>query len=99
MVLAECRRNIEETTAELERLHFQEHRDAGQLAERDRLLALATDFAAQARHLSGAALRELLWPWLCSAVVDKRKRTLVLEIRRIPASGVGIGLSNGPGPD
>jgi hypothetical protein len=34
--------------------------------------------------MEGVELRELLWPWLASAVVDKEAMTLTLEIRRIP---------------
>ena len=65
--------------------------------ERERLVALARDFVARARAMSGAALRELLRPWLEDAVVDKHRRTLTLTIRRVPNVGPFLVLSHSPG--
>jgi hypothetical protein len=48
---------------------------------------LALDFRAQAKRMEGVELRELLRPWLESAVVDKERMTLTLEVRRIPGDG------------
>jgi hypothetical protein len=98
-VLAECRARIETTTADLEQLRFEGRRAERLTAERDRLVGLATDFSAQAARMHGGALRELLRPWVQRAVLDKGKRTLMLEIRRIPAEGAFLGLSTAPGPD
>ena len=52
---------------------------------KDRLLARTRDFAAVAQQLQGVALRELLAPWLERCTYDKRNRTLVVRIRRLPA--------------
>lgn len=60
--------------------------------ERDRILALAADFAARASCASGPALRELIAPWIEDAVFDKETRELVLLIRPIPNGGIaGMG--------
>jgi DNA invertase Pin-like site-specific DNA recombinase len=53
-------------------------------AEGERLRALARDFGARARELSGPQLRELIVPWLEDATYDKRTRTLHFTIRRTP---------------
>jgi hypothetical protein len=45
-------------------------------------------FSAMAEQLGGAALRELVRPWLQGVVTDKTKRTLTLTIRRVPAVGM-----------
>lgn len=98
-VLAECRRDIDTATTELEQLRF-EGRQAERLgSERERLVSLALDFPALAKRLEGRALRELVRPWLQRATIDKTKRKLVLEIRRIPAEGAFIGLYSAPGRD
>ncbi|HEX8393848.1 MAG TPA: recombinase family protein [Longimicrobium sp.] len=51
---------------------------------RERLIAAAADFPAQAKLLKGPALRALLEPWIESAVYDKRTRSLSVTIRRVP---------------
>jgi len=56
--------------------------------------ALARDFRAVADRLAGHELRELLQPWIQEAVVDKRKRVLLLTIRHVPALSV---LQSDPG--
>ena len=65
---------------------FERRRTAVGKSERDRLVAMATDFGAAAKTLDGAELRDLLKPWLASATFDKRTRTLTVAIRRVPAS-------------
>jgi hypothetical protein len=37
--------------------------------------------------MEGAELKELLWPWIASAVVDKERMTLTLEVRPVPTNG------------
>jgi site-specific DNA recombinase len=91
-------RNREETArvaSALERIKFAERNTARIDGERDRLLALAHDFRGAAGRMTGAALRELLRPWLASAVMDKKARTLTLSIRRVPACGLML-LETGP---
>lgn len=59
--------------------------------ERERLIAMASDFAERVKGLGGTALRGLLDPWLESAVFDKESRELTLSIRRVPeAAGVSL---------
>jgi len=75
-------------------------RSTGRLAaERDAMVALASDFAARAREATGPALRELVRPWLANAVVDKEARTLTLSIRCIPATLHGMPVFNQGGRD
>ena len=85
-VLADLRGRLEALAAEGERAAFAAANRKAAAAERDRLLGMARDFAARAKDLSGAALRELLRPWIAGAVVDKRARTVTLAIRRVPSS-------------
>ena len=64
--------------------------------ERDRLIALASDFAERVKGRGGTALRNLLEPWLETAVFDKETRELTLSIRRVPqAAGVSLPVSLG----
>jgi hypothetical protein len=98
--VARLRSALEATTAELERLRFDKRHLARLTAERDRLVRLAADFTTQAARLHGAALRELLRPWLQEARVDKLRRTLTLTIRRVPVEGLlSVESSTGPGRD
>ena len=83
--LVNLREQLAQVGDELERLRFEGRRTKALSAEKSRLLALATDFGATIRRLSGAAQRELLRPWLQAATVDKQARTVTLTIRRIPA--------------
>ena len=54
-------------------------------SERDRILALASDFTAIAKRLEGPRLRDHVRTWLARAEFDKNTRDLTLTIRRIPA--------------
>jgi hypothetical protein len=86
--LARNREEMARVTGAIERTRFAERTTTRIAEERDRLLALARDFRARAKEMTGAALRELLRPWLADAVVDKKARTLTLSIRRVPAVGL-----------
>jgi hypothetical protein len=98
-VLAPIRAQLDGTAAEVERLRFGTRQLKRLETERDGLLALAADFSSQAWRLEGAALRELLRPWLQDAVMDKTRRTLTLTIRRVPAEGLFLHSASGPGRD
>ena len=65
--------------------------------EKERLVKMAKDFRATICRLTGAARRELLRPWLESAVVDKEERKVTLTIRRVP--GVSPFLQLSPLPE
>ena len=54
-------------------------------ATRTRVLALAADFVGMCQRVSGAALREILRPWIAGATFDKITRELIVTIRHIPA--------------
>ncbi len=94
-VLAEIRAGIERLTTQRETLRFDQARRRALAAEKERLLAMAADFAARAERLSGTMLRELVTPWLAGAEVDKRRRTVTLTLRRVPL----IDLTSTPAPD
>lgn len=85
--LERIRQELATITDQADRTRFASRRAAGLAVERDRLLALARDFRAVADRLAGHELRELLKPWIQGAVVDKRKRVLLLTIRHVPALG------------
>lgn len=91
------RRAIERVTGEAERLQFAGRRAEAAAAEKGRLLRMAADFAAVARRLDGVRLREHLRPWLEDAVVDLAARRVVVAIRRVPAAGLLLVSSSGPG--
>lgn len=82
--LEAVRTDVTRLSSELERHRFVSRRLADVEAEKERLLALALDFRGQAARMSGAALRDLIAPWIANAVVDKQKRELQLSIRRVP---------------
>jgi hypothetical protein len=79
------RRRIEDAELALGRLRFDRRRVERLESEVERLVEMARDFRTTATRLNGLDLRELLRPWIRSAVVDKHARRLVLEIRPIPA--------------
>lgn len=83
--LARIRTQLETATAALERQRFEGRRHLVAAGERERLMALATDFEAAAARLQGAQLRDLIRPWLASMVIDKRKRVVRMAIRCVPA--------------
>jgi DNA invertase Pin-like site-specific DNA recombinase len=92
--LERIRQELAAITDQADRTRFATRRASGLAIERDRLLALARDFRAIADRLAGHELRELLQPWIEEAVVDKRKRVLLLTIRHVPALSV---LQSDPG--
>ena len=83
-VLADLRARIAACDERREQAKFTTANRKAAASERDRLLAMAKDFAARAGQLSGAALRELLRPWLAEATFDKQARTITLTIRQVP---------------
>jgi DNA invertase Pin-like site-specific DNA recombinase len=96
--LNEIRTREESLTAELERQRFAHRVHERISVERERLLGLARDFRARAKELSGPALRELLRPWLASAVMDKHSRRLTLTMRSVPTLAFAPS-TGGPGRD
>lgn len=97
--LRRVKEQLAQLAAELERLRFTRRAVDRLQGERERLVTLAQDFASRARTMNGPALRELLRPWIQSAVVDKDRRTLTLHIRRVPLAGEFLLLESGPGRD
>lgn len=53
-------------------------------SEQNHLISLASDFKARAAELEGPELRELLAPWLHSAIFDKEQRLLHVRVRAVP---------------
>ena len=92
--LDEIRSQLDGLAAQSEQAKFTAATRRAAASERDRLMRMAKDFTARAQKLSGAALRELLRPWLAGATVDKKDRTLTLTIRRVP-----MVLESPPEPD
>lgn len=86
--LAEIRTALAALDQAREDWRFSAERSRALGAERDRLVALALDFPAVARRLSGPALREVIRPWLKAATFDKHTRMLTLTIRRLPVLAV-----------
>ena len=82
--LAALRAQIDELTAPMERLRFDQRAAKGLESRKQELFEMARDFRARAAAASGTALRELLRLWLANGVVDKEKRTVALTIRRVP---------------
>ena len=83
-VLADIRARLDAVAAQGEQAKFTVANRKALAAERERLVGMAKDFGARARKLSGAALRELLRPWLAGATFDKQARTITLTIRQVP---------------
>lgn len=82
--MTELRAKIASTESELERLQFSQRQASAVSDLRDRLVQMAADFEGTALRAGGTALRELVRPWLASAVYSKDTRTITLRIRRIP---------------
>lgn len=82
--LAEIEAGLDALATQREQAKFTVANRQALAGDRDRLLSMAKDFAARAKHLSGAALRELLRPWLAGATFDKTTRTFTLTIRQVP---------------
>jgi DNA invertase Pin-like site-specific DNA recombinase len=96
--LARLRAEIERATAELETARFRGRAPAVRSEDRDRLLRVALDFPAQAKRLTGQALRGLIEPWLHSATFDKVTRVLTLAVRPLPLASAFPAFTL-PGPD
>lgn len=86
--LEAIRKELETVSSGRERSLFASRGAQHAALERDRLLKMATDFAGLTSTLSGAALRELVKPWLHRAEFQKHERTLTLWVRRVPAVGL-----------
>lgn len=82
--LEEIRAACADVDARIQALRFAKSRARGASSERDRLLELVTDLPALAARLKGAALREIIEPWIGSATFDKRTRVMGLGIRPLP---------------
>jgi site-specific DNA recombinase len=78
------RSGLEKAETGLARLRMLDSAAADIRREKDRLVALAADFAARAKTFIGPALRELIAPWIEEATFDKQTRVLDLVIRRVP---------------
>lgn len=65
--------------------------------ERERILARASNFAAEAKLETGARLRELIRPWIQSAVVDRIRNVLDVAIQPIPADAFLLDSAIQPG--
>lgn len=96
--LSAIRTRLGQITHERERARFDDRRTEQVAGERDRLLAIATDFPALAKKLTGPALRNLVAPWLQDGTVDKVDRTLTLTIRRVPALSIFSVMATSPEP-
>jgi hypothetical protein len=90
--LAEQRARIAAVEAEIDRTRFAARRTAAMEQLREHFVALAQDFVTQMLRAAGPALRELVRPWLKSAVYDKATRILTLTIRKVPEV---MGMSDG----
>lgn len=97
--LSEVRARISAIDMEVERLRFSERATATVDTDVERLIRLAQDFPTQAKRLSGAALRELLKPWIADAVVNKEKRVLTLTLWRVPGADRYMQLDGSPPRD
>lgn len=82
--VATIRAEIEEVTSALQQARFSERRSTENDNLAVKLLALASDFRQALRGASGLEQRELLRPWLASAMVDRLANRLTLSIRTIP---------------
>lgn len=67
--------------------------------ERERILTRAANFAEAVTSAAAATLRELIRPWLQSAVVDRVQNVLTLAIQPVPADAVLLQSTRRPGPD
>lgn len=97
--LSTLRTELEALSIQADQTRFDEQRARALDSERERLLALATNFPALARRLHGLELRELLRPWVQNAEVDLAHRQVRVTIRRVPAAGLLLVSSATPAPD
>lgn len=84
--LAEVRSRLSSIDAEVERLRFAGRATIGMGQEIERLVQIAQNFTRTVKRLQGAALREVIAPWIRYARVDKERRVLELSLWAIPAA-------------
>lgn len=82
--VSELRAGVESIDLQLHQLRFAAARASGVPEFKDRVKAMALNFAATASKLTGSALRELLRPWIQSAVVDRTTDTLRVTFNPLP---------------
>jgi DNA invertase Pin-like site-specific DNA recombinase len=98
--LSDIRRQLSVLSEARESVTSFDAAQAGSLKSvRTSLLAQARDFPALAATLTGAELRELCSPWIATGVVDKHRRTLTIQVRRVPTGNAFLHLEHSPGPD
>ena len=85
-LMAEIRSRLESIDAEIEKSRFADRATHGLDREIKRIAEVAKDFPSTVRKMSGVQLREALKPWIRSAVVNKEKRVLTLELWKVPAA-------------
>jgi DNA invertase Pin-like site-specific DNA recombinase len=84
--LAEVRSRLVAVEARIEQLRFASRATVAMGQEIDLYVAIARNFPATVRRLSGAALRETLLPWIAYARVNKAERVLELGLWKVPAA-------------
>jgi DNA invertase Pin-like site-specific DNA recombinase/ribosomal protein L37AE/L43A len=92
--LVEVRSRLASIDAEIERLRFANRATIGMGQEIERLVQLAQDFPKTVKRLEGAALREVIAPWIRYARVDKQRRVLEMSLWAIPAADRVLRLGN-----
>lgn len=97
--LAEFRAATESIDLQLHQLRFAASRLRGSADVHERIRTMAQSVASTARKLSGTALRELIRPWLQSAIVDRVTNTLRVTFEPIPAIPQLAVVIGSPGPD
>jgi len=91
--MGELRQEEAQARRDRERLIVEHDRRNKGTDEREQLLSLLLDFPKAAATLEGPALRELLRPWIRSAVFNTDTRVLTMEIRHVPSLAVAAGAS------
>jgi site-specific DNA recombinase len=97
--LADIRVQISANDSEIHRIQFADRSPISTQEEIERIIANAQNVPAQLKRLSGAALREVIRPWIAKAVIDKKKRLLTLTLWRIPGAETVFQLNNRAAPD
>ncbi len=96
--LPALRSELAEVDAELQRAQFADRRaDAAQDFKAE-LVERALNFAAAASSATGAHLRDLLRPWVHSAVVDRNENVIRLAISPLPIESGFLVSTSRPGP-
>lgn len=95
-VMAELRDDLARAQEAASRARFAERRVTPVREEMERLIAMTRDFPALLAQLPGVRRRELLRPWIESAIFDKFTRQLDVTVADMPT--LTFGLSDAPGP-